>query len=99
MPTDSINLKPIFNREIENIDVGNDYDVSISSFDVVNQDAIMWVELITSKPISSQSGSNDDVNLSYTLTQNRVFSNVYVYLYPVMKDNENVPIYVNIGGV
>ena len=98
LPTDSINLKPIFNREIENIDVGNDYDVSISSFDAVNQDAIMWVELITSEAISSQSGSNDDVNLSYTLTQNRVFTNVFVYLYPVMKDNENVPIYVNIGG-
>ena len=98
LPTDSINLKPIFNREIENIDVGNDYDVSISSFDVANQDAIMWVELITSKAISSQSGSNDE-NLSITLTQNRVYSNVFVYLYPVMKNNENVPIYVNIGGV
>lgn len=97
LPTGSTHLKPIFNREIENVDVGSDYDVTISNFDIVNQDAIMWVELITSKPISSQTGS--DENLSYTLTQNRVYSNVFVYLYPVIKDNENLPIYVNIGGV
>lgn len=84
-------LLPVFNTEVENLEIGTDYEI-ISKEKIKDKtstpDDLVWLEIIATQSISTGTVSSQDPssyeNYSTTLRQNGVRTGVYSYLIPVV---------------
>ena len=91
--------KMLFNREPENIELGNDYEIKEKEkiLDIENGDSsLVWVEVIASEPIATGSYTNTTPstfkNFCMTANEMGVRLGLYVYLFPY-KINTNTPFF------
>lgn len=79
-------LKPIYNTKAENLEKGGEYKV-ISSTEIKETSSQYepkyWAEMITTEPITSQSGTLESGTRSQTLKIDNVDTGLYVYLCPI----------------
>lgn len=94
--------KMLFNREVENVDVGSDYDITSKTKlkDSTSAiDDIVWIEVVATEPISTGSYLTADpttwgnLGTPTSLNQKGVPTNLYVYLYPIIFGSTGIPFY------
>lgn len=97
-------LKPIYSLTSESLDCGSDYNISNVEIVKDNQSApdnLVWVEIISTQPLSTGTYSTTDnatlKNRSMRLIQNNIRSNVYCYLFPKLM-SESYPKFYTYAG-
>ncbi len=84
-------LLPVFNTEVENLEIGSDYEI-VSKEKIKDKsstpDDLVWLEIVASQSISTGTVNSQDPatfqNYSKQLTQNGVDTGVYSYLIPAI---------------
>lgn len=97
-------IEPIYNVEPENIEVGEDYNITTQSIDEAPQqvDGLCWVEILATENLRDNSTSIDVA--ASKLMQHNISTGIYAYLIPLYlydntATNPNFQIKVTIDGV
>jgi len=83
-------IDPIYNREVENIEVGSDYNIEEYGIGSTNYQpaGLYWVEVIATQPLGVEPSGTTDYNIRTEMfEQFNVHTGLYVYLFPVYKYN------------